>query len=98
MLPNSGERRIVSRSRGLEITVPGIDGCKNRPTEVNYLEHVQLIVDMDYPKRGAIKINIRSPLGKLKILENVMNKKYVIMMRRDLMTVSPYLQEHSVTY
>ena len=40
------------------------DACKDdKKTSVKYVEHVQLIVDIDYPTRGNLAIWITSPQG-----------------------------------
>ena len=38
-------------------------GCQGQDNEVNFLEHVQVIIDMDYSKRGDLAIHIISPNG-----------------------------------
>lgn len=44
------------------------DGCKNTTNEVNYLEHVQVIVSVDYTLRGALDIYLISPTGTETVL------------------------------
>ena len=39
------------------------DGCKGTPSEVAFLEHVQLTVSLEYPRRGDLKISLTSPSG-----------------------------------
>ena len=41
------------------------DGCHGKMNEVNYLEHLQLIVNMTYSYRGKLTVNITSPTGTL---------------------------------
>lgn len=39
------------------------DGCKGTSNEVNYLEHVEVIVSLEYPVRGRLEIDLLSPKG-----------------------------------
>uniref|UniRef100_A0A0B7ABT3 P/Homo B domain-containing protein n=2 Tax=Arion vulgaris TaxID=1028688 RepID=A0A0B7ABT3_9EUPU len=39
------------------------DGCHGQDNEVNYVEHVQVIVDIAHEKRGHIFADIKSPSG-----------------------------------
>ena len=39
------------------------DSCSGTLTEVNYLEHVEVIVSIDYPVRGYLEIDLISPSG-----------------------------------
>lgn len=39
------------------------DGCKGRNNEVNYLEHVQVKITLNYHRRGNAVIHITSPSG-----------------------------------
>ena len=39
-------------------------GCHGQDNEVNYLEHVQVYLDMDYSDRGGVEIYLTSPNGK----------------------------------
>ncbi|KAI1296557.1 Neuroendocrine convertase 1 [Halotydeus destructor] len=43
-------------------------GCKNSPNEVNSLEHVAILLDMEYPKRGFLDIYLKSPSGSVSML------------------------------
>lgn len=52
----------VSRNSGARIIVNST-GCENLSGEVKYIEAVQLVLSMTYPKRGDIQIAMRSPLG-----------------------------------
>ncbi|KAK3096815.1 hypothetical protein FSP39_003549 [Pinctada imbricata] len=38
-------------------------GCKGQANEINYLEHVQFIITMDYTKRGDLSLNATSASG-----------------------------------
>lgn len=40
------------------------DGCEGQKNEVNFLEHVQLVLDAHYPIRGHLSISITSPQGE----------------------------------
>lgn len=60
----------VSRNNGARITVNST-GCENMSGEVKYIEAVQLVLSMTYPKRGDIQIVMRSPLGIVLIYESL---------------------------
>ena len=40
-------------------------GCKDQEAEVAFLEHVEVIVDMTYTRRGDLEIILVSPQGAL---------------------------------
>ncbi|KAF0988619.1 hypothetical protein HZS_6956, partial [Henneguya salminicola] len=43
-----------------------VDGCKNTDREINYVEHTQITISVDYStRRGDIFINIHSPSGTI---------------------------------
>ncbi|XP_053406328.1 neuroendocrine convertase 1-like [Mercenaria mercenaria] len=44
------------------------EGCEGQPNEVNYLEHVQLVLTMSYSKRGALSVDLTSPTGNKTML------------------------------
>lgn len=54
----------VSRNRATRITVHS-NGCEGLTGEIKYLENVQLVLAMSYPKRGDIQIAMKSPLGNI---------------------------------
>ena len=39
-------------------------GCDGQETEINYLEHVEIQLNMDYTKRGDLSIDVTSAMGK----------------------------------
>ena len=39
------------------------DGCSGTSDEVNYLEHVEVIANIEYPIRGQLEIDLISPSG-----------------------------------
>lgn len=43
--------------------------CASLPSEINFMEHVQLVVNVNYPKRGAIKIDLVSPASELNLIK-----------------------------
>jgi len=49
-------------------------GCKGQDNEVNYLEHVQVIVDIEYSRRGDLYIEQESPMGTITPL--MLERKY----------------------
>ena len=40
------------------------DACEGTPSEVAYLEHVQLTISLGFPRRGDLEISLISPSGK----------------------------------
>ncbi|KAJ1521904.1 hypothetical protein ONE63_002240 [Megalurothrips usitatus] len=45
------------------------DGCRGQPEEVNFLEHVEVVANVQYPVRGALEAYLTSPKGtKVQIL------------------------------
>ncbi|XP_050520108.1 neuroendocrine convertase 1-like [Daktulosphaira vitifoliae] len=53
---------VLERYKSARIIVY-VDGCRDMPGEINYLEQVQLVLTVTYPKRGDIQVAIRSPQG-----------------------------------
>lgn len=41
------------------------DGCEGQRNEINFLEHIQLILDVYYPIRGHLSISVISPKGMI---------------------------------
>ena len=39
------------------------DSCLGTPNQVNYLEHVEVLVTISYPIRGHLEIDLISPSG-----------------------------------
>lgn len=44
------------------------DACQGQKNEVKYLEHVQLVTDLDYTRRGNLALFIQSPTGTLLVV------------------------------
>jgi proprotein convertase subtilisin/kexin type 1 len=38
-------------------------GCYGQTNQINYLEHVQLFVTIEYTRRGDLHVNLTSPSG-----------------------------------
>ena len=38
-------------------------GCEREANEVNYLEHIQVVLDMSHPQRGDVQVALLSPHG-----------------------------------
>ncbi|KAL4234105.1 Neuroendocrine convertase 1 [Mactra antiquata] len=52
----------IQLTSGQELEIVMItDGCHGQSNEVNYLEHVQVTLDMEYSKRGDVSIDLISP-------------------------------------
>jgi subtilisin-like proprotein convertase family protein len=64
---------------GAEVTLTlESTGCVGDVNEVNYLEHVQLTVDLTYTRRGDLQIFLTSPSGiALTIVENMPYNNYL---------------------
>jgi subtilisin-like proprotein convertase family protein len=64
---NQDEKFILEISRQMTEThyeeFITTDGCKGRNNEVNYLEHVQVKITLNYHRRGNAVIHITSPSG-----------------------------------
>ncbi|CAL1543881.1 unnamed protein product [Lymnaea stagnalis] len=41
------------------------NGCEGQDNEVNFLEHIQVIMDMDHEKRGKVYAEVQSPMGTI---------------------------------
>ena len=39
-------------------------GCQGQSNEINFIEHIQVELDMEYTKRGDIAVNLTSAMGK----------------------------------
>lgn len=71
------------------------DSCEGQKNEINFLEHIQLVLDAHYPIRGHLSISIISPRGlvstfyKFFFFENLISKKkcYFIGTKAQLLSV-----------
>lgn len=52
---------------GAEFTV-STDGCRGQMDEVNYLEHVQVVVTLQAQRRGELELYLTSPAGTKSML------------------------------
>lgn len=53
------------------------NGCEGTPHEVNFIEHVEVYIDMTYSVRGDLKIFLISPNSKsLKSVTTVQRAAY----------------------
>ncbi|KAK6179824.1 hypothetical protein SNE40_012095 [Patella caerulea] len=52
--------QALKSNQTLEIEI-NTSGCKGQANEVNYIEHVQLKLTLDYTKRGAVSVYLISP-------------------------------------
>ncbi|ESP05305.1 hypothetical protein LOTGIDRAFT_102960, partial [Lottia gigantea] len=57
---NSTSKSNLPHNQRLEIQIYS-SGCEGQENEINYIEHVQLHLTLDYTKRGAISVHITSP-------------------------------------
>lgn len=57
---NEDDSRISS-NEPIEIVIT-VDDCI-----VNYIEHVELVINVRYGRRGAVEIQLRSPLGEVSL-------------------------------
>ncbi len=44
------------------------DACEGQNNQVKFLEHLQIIVDIDYTRRGNLAIHLTSPKGQLSLM------------------------------
>lgn len=57
-------RKSVRLTRNAAVKIEfGTEACKGQPFEINYLEHVQVVVSVSYPKRGDLQVAVRSAAG-----------------------------------
>ncbi|XP_033124048.1 neuroendocrine convertase 1-like [Anneissia japonica] len=56
------EHRIFSKLNKLSMVI-NTDGCAGSESEVTVLEHVQVILTLNYTRRGNLKITLTSPEG-----------------------------------
>ncbi|VDN01751.1 unnamed protein product [Thelazia callipaeda] len=61
IFPNFSKRKINNGS--VTVIKFQTDSCEGKKNEVNFLEHVQLVLDVYYPVRGHLAISITSPQG-----------------------------------
>lgn len=61
--------RLIHNGQEVVITIQS-SGCRHQVMEINYLEHVEIVLTMDYSKRGALHINLTSPMGTWNHKEN----------------------------
>ncbi|VDM47147.1 unnamed protein product [Toxocara canis] len=55
-------KRSISDTNGAIINFR-TDGCEGQVNEINFLEHIQLVLDIAYPIRGHLSIFLVSPQG-----------------------------------
>ena len=54
--------RLFKRDKGLTVKIKA-NGCQGSLDELRYLEHVQLVLTLDYTRRGDLAIDLTSPMG-----------------------------------
>ena len=54
--------RLIHREKGLTVKMKA-NGCQGNQDELRYLEHVQLVLTLDYTRRGDLAIDLTSPMG-----------------------------------
>ncbi|KFM81220.1 Neuroendocrine convertase 1, partial [Stegodyphus mimosarum] len=59
-ISSKGKNEVV-----IELTT---NGCLGTPGEINYLEHVEVTLDIDYNHRGALDIYLFSPSGTVSMI------------------------------
>jgi len=55
--------RHVEGGQEIEVVLH-TSGCAGQQNAVQYLEHVELRLDMEYTRRGALAIDLTSPQGQ----------------------------------
>lgn len=69
VITSSNSRMPINLNSNQEITIDITShGCDGQANEVNYLEHVEIELNMDYSKRGDLSIDITSAMGTKTIL------------------------------
>ncbi|CAB3995406.1 Neuroendocrine convertase 1, partial [Paramuricea clavata] len=56
------DRKLIRREKGLTVKIKA-NGCQGNQDELRYLEHVQLVLTLDYTRRGDLAIDLTSPMG-----------------------------------
>ena len=54
--------RAIPQDKSLFLTLE-TNGCAGTETEVNYLEHVQILITVNSTRRGDLELFTRSPMG-----------------------------------
>lgn len=52
------------------------DGCLGQASEINFLEHIEVVLDLSYERRGVIYAEIESPSGTITSLMQERNYDY----------------------
>lgn len=52
------EDTLISSGESVDVEI-AVDGC-----DVNYLEHVEVVINVKYSCRGALEVYLTSPRGK----------------------------------
>ncbi|XP_055871397.1 neuroendocrine convertase 1-like isoform X3 [Biomphalaria glabrata] len=61
---SSGFPKPLSPGHFIEVTFT-TNGCAGESNEINYLEHIQVVIDLDYDNRGKIYAEVVSPMGTI---------------------------------
>ena len=61
----------IKNGKAIKIDI-GSTGCHGKANEVNYLEHIQVFVTIEYSRRGDLHLNLTSPNGKFELLKNLL--------------------------
>uniref|UniRef100_A0A1W7RA47 furin n=1 Tax=Hadrurus spadix TaxID=141984 RepID=A0A1W7RA47_9SCOR len=65
--PKTSLPQLLKSGESVEIVFE-TDCCKGTDSEINYLEHVQVTVDINYTRRGALELYLTSPSGSTTML------------------------------
>ncbi|KAG8180868.1 hypothetical protein JTE90_016882 [Oedothorax gibbosus] len=69
-------KKISSQSNNeVEVEISSTS-CVGTPDEINYLEHVELTLDIDYTLRGALDIYLFSPAGTVSMMLSRRDRDY----------------------
>lgn len=69
------------------------NGCEGLSGEIKYLEYVQLVLSMTYPKRGDIQIAMKSPLGNI-----FFYKLVIILLCLSICEISEFFVDNFINY
>ena len=67
--------RTLSSGHSIEVEFT-TDGCNGQNNEVNFLEHIEVMLDLSYERRGVLYAEIESPSGACRYCSKTCMKSY----------------------
>lgn len=86
-----GSAHLVPSDKSLFLEID-TDACRDRDTEVNYLEHVQAVVTVNSTRRGDLELFLTSPMGTRSM---ILSKRRNDDDTRDGFTKWPFMTTHT---